>query len=329
MTYKNMHARSGLTAIAAVLALSSTPLVAQETTAPPDPVIETPSEPAPAADPLAPEPAASEPTAIEPASTEAAPAATTRRAAARSRTAATNRAPSEPVRTAAPAIAPQPPETAAEAIPVPPLPAEPVAEPVAPLAADPVTASNELMTDESLPLAGAAGLGLLALGGIGLAMQRRRRRREELEHYRANQQYLDKHPVAEISNDRQPAFARTAPPAAAIAAASTLPEAEVRTDVPRTKLPSNFDLSRFGPHVRAAYMGPTPDNPSLSLKYRLRRAGAMDQRVRLEAGTQPQAAKPAKRPEPAKQPAWVTNGDGFMLRRASGGQPSRRPAFQN
>ena len=328
MTYKNMHVRSGLAAIAAVLALSSTPLVAQETTAPPDPVIETPSEPAPAADPLAPEPAASEPTATEPASTEATPAPTTRRAA-RSRTAATNRAPSEPVRTAAPALAPQPSETTAEAMPVPPLAAEPVAEPVAPLAAEPVAASNDLMADESLPLAGAAGLGLLALGGIGLAMQRRRRRREELEHYRANQQYLDKHPVAETSNDRQPAFARTAPPAVAIAAARSFPEAEVRTDVPRTKLPSNFDLSRFGPHVRAAYMGPTPDNPSLSLKYRLRRAGAMDQRARLEAVTEPQVAKPAKRPELAKQPAWVTNGDGFMLRRASGGQPSRRPAFQN
>ena len=43
-----------MTAIAAVLALSSTPLVAQETTTPPDPVTETPSNPPPVADPLAP-----------------------------------------------------------------------------------------------------------------------------------------------------------------------------------------------------------------------------------------------------------------------------------
>jgi hypothetical protein len=112
-------------------------------------------------------------------------------------------------------------------------------------------------------------------------------------------------------------------------AAAALPEAAVRTDVPRTKLPSGFDLSRFGPHVRAAYMGPTPDNPSLSLKYRLRRAGAMDQRARLEAGLRPDvAAEPATRPQPARQPMWNANGDGFMLRRASSKTPSR-PAFQH
>lgn len=53
---------------------------------------------------------------------------------------------------------------------------------------------------------------------------------------------------------------------------------------PITRLPPNFDLSRFGPHVRAAYLGPTPDNPFLSLKNRLKRARFYDQRER-QAGT--------------------------------------------
>jgi hypothetical protein len=55
-------------------------------------------------------------------------------------------------------------------------------------------------------------------------------------------------------------------------------------------LPNGFDLSRFGRHVQAAYRGPTPDNPSLSLRHRLRRAAAMDQKERamgMQAGEAP------------------------------------------
>lgn len=49
---------------------------------------------------------------------------------------------------------------------------------------------------------------------------------------------------------------------------------------PETRLPPGFDLTQFGPHVRAAYLGPTPDNPFLSLKNRLKRARFYDQRER-------------------------------------------------
>ena len=332
MTYRNMHVRSGLTAIAAVLALSSTPLAAQETTAP-DPVTESPSEPAPAADPLAPEPTSSEPTVSEPEATERAttPPPTTRRTTTRARTAASNRTPAPPARAAAPAPVPQASEAAADPMAAPPAPMDPAAMPMAEPAAPPVVEeappANELMADETLPIAGAAGLGLLALTGLGLAIGRRRRRGEEMEHSLANQKYLDEHPDAETSHADEPAFVRAGPPAAM--AASTLPEAEVLTDVPRTKLPSGFDLSRFGPHVRAAYMGPTPDNPSLSLKYRLRRAAAMDQRAQVEGrAPMPMEKKPEPIRQPVKQPAWNMNGEGFMLRRAgSSGQPAR-PAFQ-
>jgi hypothetical protein len=41
-----------------------------------------------------------------------------------------------------------------------------------------------------------------------------------------------------------------------------------------------------GRHEQAAYRGPTPDNPSLSLKKRLKRARFFDQRERM-AGVQP------------------------------------------
>jgi len=328
MTYNCMNLRSGLTAIAAVLALSSTPLVAQETTAPPDPVTESTAEPAPAADPLAPEPAASEPAAAEPAASK--PAAktanrtTTRTQAAAPKRAASQAAASQPVRSAAPATATpaiEPPisEATAEPVMVPPGPVPP-AEPVA---AEPAPAATNLMADDALPIAGAAGLGLLALGGIGLAVQRRRRRREEMQHFKANQAYLDEHPEAAMPHNDEPAFARPARPWIA----ATSQAAAVRTDAPRTKLPDGFDLSRFGPHVRAAYLGPTPDNPSVSLKYRLRRAAAMDQRLRQEGGARREAERTAARPSPARKPAWEANREGFMLRRAGSGQPAR-PAYQ-
>ena len=205
-------------------------------------------------------------------------------------------------------------------MPVPPPLPEPVAappanEPAATAEAEPV--ANNLMADETLPIAGAAGLGLLALGGIGLAMQRRRRRREELEHQAANQKYLKEHP--EVPDE--PTFDRAGLPPAAVAEADAM-------DVPRTKLPEGFDLSRFGPHVRAAYLGPTPDNPSLSLKHRLRRAGAMDQRARLEAEKAPATETPTETAATAQKAMWNANTTGFMFRKTGSKLPSR-PAFQN
>jgi hypothetical protein len=320
MTYHNLHVRSGLTAIAAVLALSSTPIAAQETVDPLAPVSETAPEPAPAADP-APvvEPAASEPTATE-AATTAAPAPI-RRTATRARPTTTSRSASAPVRSPAPATPAQNSESTADTMPVAPPSAAPIADPVAaPPVEEPVAETYSMPADDALPIAGAAGLGLLALGGIGLAMGRRRRRREELAHYAANQEYLDHHPEAGTPAS-EPVFARTTQPAMAAAAPA------VRTDVPRTELPSGFDLSRFGPHVRAAYQGPTEDNPSLSLKHRLRRAGAMDQQARLHGEAPVETVKPSVRPESVKKPLWNAQGEGFIFRPARGNQPSR-PAFQ-
>jgi resuscitation-promoting factor RpfA len=123
----------------------------------------------------------------------------------------------------------------------------------------------------------------------------------------------------------EPTFVRafaSAPVAAAPAAAS----APAATPAgPSTALPKDFDLSRFGPHVQAAYRGPTKDNPSLSLKYRLRRAAALDQMARKTGKTGAAAAKPAEAPRPAER----ANGE-FLLRRPTikpGGEPSTSPAF--
>jgi hypothetical protein len=169
--------------------------------------------------------------------------------------------------------------------------------------------------NDALPIAGAAGLGLLALGGIGMAIGRRRQRKEELAHQRANREYLASHP--DTPEAHAPAMAGGAPGTAL-------------KDVPRTKLPAGFDLSRFGPHVRAAFMGPTRDNPSLSMKHRLRRAAAMDQQARQHGDAPTEAVEAtAPRPDQARKPMWnVAPNDGFMLRRTPGKQPSK-PAFHH
>ena len=327
MTYTVKHARSGLTAIAAVLALSSTPAMAQEAT-PPDPVAET----TPPADPLAPEPTTPEPTASEPeaaeTTTEAAPAATpttTRQTAKRTSTSAstTRRVSSAPASTAAPVPATPISEAAADAMPVPPPPVGTTVDPGAMPVDETATAQTSAMpSDETLSIVGAAGLGLFALGGIGMAIGRRRKRKEEEAHMAANRAYLDSHPAADTPTSHSPAFARTAAPAMAAAGPG------VRTDVPRTKLPEGFDLSRFGPHVRAAYQGPTEDNPSLSMKHRLRRAAAMDQQARVHGEAPQEAVKTPARPDQARKPVWGTQNGGFMIRRADYKQPSK-PAFQH
>lgn len=136
------------------------------------------------------------------------------------------------------------------------------------------------------------------LGAIAFALARRRRARNavyEEEYYAPEETYAEETPS-------EPAVAETAPVAAPIAeeqppivtpdisafawgnrrAEEPVATQEV-SDAPSTDLPPGFDLSRFGRHVQAAYRGPTEDNPSLSLRHRLRRAAAMDQLERNQA----------------------------------------------
>lgn len=212
MTYQPQPFAKAMTAIAAVLAFSSTPAFAQDTAAP-EPVAETTAETPPASDPLAAEPASAAPVAADTAATPppapkpkvetskpgTASASTGSRAKttpARSnvRRASAAAAAATPVAAAAAAPVAAAPE-AVQLPPAPPPAAEPVAEPVAPPVAEPAPASDtadrlmaDLMANDLLP-AGAAALGLLALGGAAMANRRRKRRREDAE-FEARQQAL-------------------------------------------------------------------------------------------------------------------------------------------
>ena len=323
MTYRNLQTRSGLAALAAVLALTASPLAAQETAPVAEPVVDAPDvSTTPAPDPLAPEPVTETPvseTAAAPTTETAAPAAPSavQRSATRSRAATPQRAPrAQATEPAAPAAA-SPPEALAAAEPL--VAPPPVLEPApAPVADQASTSIDQEAIEDALPIAGAAGLGLLLMAG-GIAM-RRRRRREELDETELMPLQAEAVPADHVE---EPSFVREPVPAAAVAA--SMPSRPIAGDVPTTKLPEGFDLSRFGPHVRAAYRGPTEDNPSLSLKYRLRRAAAMDQRARLAAE---QVTAPAQPATPTYKPApqWNAN-EGFMLRRAPA-KPAARPAYQ-
>jgi hypothetical protein len=163
------------------------------------------------------------------------------------------------------------------------------------------------------------GAGLLALLLGGMALRSRKRRKEEQRVEETKWAYIEEHPEPEAEVVREPSFARASAPLHDPVPVSS----PAIAGAPVTKLPSGFDLSRFGPHVQAAYRGPTPDNPSLSLRYRLRRASALDQQERVAGKTVTRQAAPA----PAK-PAWAVREEPqFMLRRAGTHNDAKR-AFQ-
>jgi hypothetical protein len=120
-----------------------------------------------------------------------------------------------------------------------------------------------------LPIAGAVGLVLLALIGVVLAMRRRARRNEE--ELAAVDQVV---PAFEGPAPVDPLFA--AQPSAPIAAAPAATVAEPALAGPCAD-------AAPGSHVEAACEGPTEDNPSLSIKKRLKRAQFFDQREQLAA----------------------------------------------
>ena len=151
--------------------------------------------------------------------------------------------------------------------------------------------SDGVSGEELLPIAGAAGLGLLGLLGAGLVLRRRRRAAEE---------------EAEYVHDewQEPAFEAPAPeaevaePFVAAPAPIVAPPAPRHDDVRSTyrwgMAPAVAPVAapvaaaapvaeQNGSHVEAAYRGPTPDNPSLSLKKRLKRAAFFDHRDALAA----------------------------------------------
>jgi hypothetical protein len=120
-------------------------------------------------------------------------------------------------------------------------------------------------------IAGAVGLALLAMIGVAMAVRRRRLPREE--EFVAGQQY---EAVYDAPVEADPLFAEqpTVPLAAAPVTAATVAE---------PALEGPCADAAPGSHVEAACEGPTEDNPSLSIKKRLKRAQFFDQREQLAA----------------------------------------------
>ena len=283
MTKQNLIIRPGLTAIAAFAALGTTPLLAQVTdplaatsdSAPivaTTPVIATPDVSAvPTADPLAPaakakaKPIATKATAAKASRPAARPVTKTVVRTVASVAAVTPAAPADPEAPVAAAPAPAP---------------LPVEAPVA-AAPAPVAQTQSGLPADALPI-GAAGLGALALAGAALAMRRRKRRMTDDEF---------------VTTYDEPAFAAPAPMMAApervipertpmvaakpvMAWGSTAPAATATVGDGDGEVPEGIDPDS---HVAAAYRGPTAENPSLSLKTRLKRAAFFDQRERQAA----------------------------------------------
>jgi len=282
MTHKTPNYRPAMTAIAAVMALSS-PSFAQSAV---EPVVQIPAPPvevAPApveVEPIAAEPVvtdtAADPVAAEPAAKPARKATTAKAATARPVTARTASAAPAAANVAPAAEAPIAPPLAVE-----PVAAEPIAAPVAP--AD----TNDI---DVLSTAALGGLVLVAFAAAGLAVRSRRRRRaaeDEGAAYSETEADAVADPAIEASAPVDPLFAesptvaRPARPAPAF-----VPGAAEAAAATATAGSSSFcEDAAPGSHVEAACEGPTENNPSLSLKKRLKRAHVFDQREFLaEAG---------------------------------------------
>jgi hypothetical protein len=128
--------------------------------------------------------------------------------------------------------------------------------------------------DEFIPLVGGA-LGLIALGGIAYSIARRRRDNAWRGEWEDEPTVVEhESTVVEprhdpVVHDEQPAI--MAPSAFAWGAAKESPQAEREDGDDR--LPGETWVQR-------AYRGPSANNPSVSLKARLRRAAFFDKRER-------------------------------------------------
>jgi hypothetical protein len=335
-----------MTAIAAVLAFSATAALAQSADPAPDsaaaPVLVTPP-PVVVAPTAAPAPAVAAPQPMQTVQTLPPPPAVDASAAeapapkpvAHTRTATRSTTVKSTSATNAPApLAKAPVTPAAAPMPVA-APKSSVVVTPAPVPAAAVkqqqTTQTTQTTDETLPIAAGAGIVVLALAGGALALGRRKRRDEDVE--------VVTEPVV-LADDMgatpdpvlvdRPAVVHAEPALARAAASEEIVREPVLAsetlDGPVTDLPPGFDLSRYGPHVQAAYRGPTADNPSLSLRRRLSRARFFDQRERTSnMPAAPAEAHDVRTPEPA-QAARTTD---HITTRVRQTRPAFRPVFNS
>ncbi|MBA3669564.1 MAG: hypothetical protein H0W71_05805 [Sphingomonas sp.] len=246
------YARTGAAALAAALAFSPTFAVAQDAA----PVADVPVaiDTAPAIPETTPPVVNSERVAIAPVADPAPVAKSTKVAKARA-------APPVARSTAAVQAAPAP-VIAAPAAPA------PIAEPVPVLAQDvapppaelPAAAVTSPISNGAAEMAFAGALGLLVLSGAALGLSRRRRNRAvvEADEFIPITATVPRQPATAMGHDDSAfAWGRAAPAAAALA-----PNRRIESPIERAK------------------RGPSPDNPSLSLKKRLKRAAFFEHRQR-------------------------------------------------
>ena len=247
----------GAAAIVAAFALSSTSLTAQETV----PVADVPvaSDPATSMETTAP---VAEPTPVpsdpelEATPAPASTAAAKPKAAKSATTAKVTARPAAAV--AAPTSAPAATPTAV-AEPVVDIP-EAMADPVVTPPVEPTAAP--IADDSAAEIAFGGALALLVLGGGAVALARRRK----------SPNVADEHDFAPI-NARAPDV--TATPV------SERPAFDWGQSVPAAApAPAMAPIAAGGSAIERARRGPTPDNPSLSLKKRLKRATFFEQRER-------------------------------------------------
>jgi hypothetical protein len=275
---------SALPAIAAALALTSTHAFAQEA----QPVTPPPAEPAPT---VSAEPAPTIETApVTPDTTVATPDSSATPAPVKSKRTATRATPvathtvaqkvtTKTTHAAVPAAVAPAPVAAAPAAPVATKPALTPIVDTTPKPAAPQTAAKPAPTngnDTALELGGGA-LALLALGAGAYALSRRRRHEDEEfmdETYEPETAVISE-PVVEPRHDpiahEEPAM--IAPEVSAFAWGNSQPAAQPAEDDESDRLPGESWVER-------AYRGPSPANPSVSLRARLKRAAFFDKRER-------------------------------------------------
>jgi hypothetical protein len=133
---------------------------------------------------------------------------------------------------------------------------------------------------------GGGALAILALGGAAFAISRRRRHEDEDEWYEEQTYQETSEPVA-ASAEPEPVEAVPMPrrdPIAQEQPAIVAPEASAFSwgDPKAASRPLDDESDRRPGEtwVERAYRGPSPANPSVSLKHRLRRAAFFDKRER-------------------------------------------------
>ena len=293
---KLLYARAGATAIAAALALSSTSVLAQDAQqAQPAPTDSTPPATIPAPAPtIDAAPAATDSSAAAPASTDATPApVSTHKATKVARSTTLKRT----IQTAAAKPAPMTTKTVSKTT-VTRTPTKPAATPVTTAAAAPAdqTAQSQVKPivdvnnasvktaqakpmkkkDDTPIIAAGSALAFLAIGGAAVGLSRRKREDEEM--------MQDETMIDEPGQDAEPAVRdpifEEEPP-------MIVPEVSAFAwDEPRTS--GETDRRSGETWVERAYRGPSPDNPSLSLRKRLKRAAFFDKRDREVAAGEAQ-----------------------------------------